>query len=695
VTSTEPGTGELRTGGSLEVLPDADRVAKDGTKAPAWKLVGTSPEPEHKAGFSLVVHPPAVRLSPNLAKLRLVGLGLIGLQLVSVLVYSVIEFQRYALTSDYAFYASAFYQLAHARMPGGFFQNHGELAFALLAPTYWLWPHGPILLWDQDLAVIAAEVVAFCWICEIAGKVRDERMSLLLAGTGLVALLADPWIWWTLAFDFHFETFGALFAVLFAWELHKGRRRAWLWAGLTLLSGDVSATYVIAIAIGALIVSRRWLWGVLAGAAGLVWFAALHALGAQKGSGNLIPLSHLVGTPPPGQTSSLSFLYHLSIGLLRRPDHVLSTIWSERLNAWANVAASGLLGILAPTVLFVPFLVITENSLYDGRVFSQPLFQSIPIYIFGPVGAVMFLVWLAVRRPRLVKVLAAVVIVETIVWGAIWLPRTPHQWIRVSHAAASEINRVSNAMPTGSEVVASQGIGGRFASGHDYVAVVGPGGSVALDGKPVWFFIAPSVGIETAPVASQYAIVAELAGLHARPLVVGSHGIWAYQYTPPPGQKRLALPGLPTSVPAWVLNSSSGTAIRSGPVSKRRVVGSGRSGYLVWGDDWREPTGLAFARAVISGNGPVSVEVWDVTTDTLLARREPPLTARKETILIPFEVPPLHASDTVYQGWGPFSSRPVTPPGDQLEVRIYIPGPGTQATAYSVGISSPKGTVSG
>jgi hypothetical protein len=420
---------------------------------------------------------------------------------------------------------------------------------------------------------------------------------------------------------------------------------------------------------------------------------ALRALRPESGS--LIPLTHLAGTPPPGQITSLSFLYHLSIGLLSRPGHILSVIWSERINAWANLAASGFLGIFAPTVLFVPLLVITENTLYNGRVFSTPLFQSIPIYIFGPVGAVLFLVWLARRHPRVVTVLAAVVIVDMIFWGAIWLPRTPGQWIRVSHAAAGELDSVASGLPAGAEVVASQGVGGRLAAGHDYVAVVGKGGSVPLDGKPVWFVIAPTVGIETAPVASQYAIVADLAGpLHARPLVVGRHGIWAYVYTPPPGQTSLQLPGVPTSVPAWVLNSSSGTPLRTGPTSARRVIGSGGRGYLVWGDDWRQPAGPAVATAVISGTGTVSVEVWDVTTDTLLGRREPPLTAQKEKITIPFEVPPLHPRDAVFQGWGPFSSRPVTPPGDQLEVRIYTPGGGTQATAFSVGISSPGRTSS-
>ncbi|HUC36667.1 MAG TPA: hypothetical protein VMR97_06045 [Acidimicrobiales bacterium] len=633
------------------------------------------------------------RAGQGLALLRRVGCGLLGLQLVSLLVFSAVQFSRYSATSDYAYYSEAWYRFAHFQLPAGFLGNHGEVTFILLAPTYWLWPHGPILLWDQDIAVVAAEVVAFLWICDVVGSRREtsRHMGWLLAGTGLVALLADPWIWWSLAFDFHYETVATLYAVLFARDLLSGRRRAWLWGGMTLLSGDYATTYVVAIGICALVGSRHRLSAAAATASGAVGLVVLHSLGAMRGSGNLAPLTYLAGRQPRGAGHSVSGLVQLSFGLLLRPGHLLEVMWSKRLNAWANLAASGLLGILAPTILFVLLAVITENSLYPGIAFNQPLFQSIPIYVFGPVGAVVFLAWVARRYRWLAAVLAVSVMAETIGWGAVWLPRTPGQWIRVPAAAAAEIDRFEKALPVGAEVVASQGIGGRFAAGHFYVAIVGPGGSVRLAGQPVWFVITPAIGVETAPVASEYALVAELAAdpLQARPVAIG-HGVWSYEYTPPAGQSHFDLPGIPTSVPAWLLHSTSGVAVTSGPPFTWRVVSTGRAGYLVFGGYWREPAGPAVATAELSGHGQVSVEVWDDTTHTLLARIRPPLVGETVKVRIPFEVPKGNPAPEVFHGWGPFRLNPsLPPPGneDELEVRVYTPGPGTKASAYSVGIS--------
>jgi hypothetical protein len=339
-------------------------------------------------------------------------------------------------------------------------------------------------------------------------------------------------------------------------------------------------------------------------------------------------------------------------------------------------------------ILFVPAAVISENSLFPGIAFNQPLFQSTPIYIFVPVGTVMLLAWVAKRYRLLAVGLAVAVIVETIAWGVIWLPRTPNQWIRVPPAAEAKLNQFNRDLPANVEVVASQGIIGRF-SFHPYQEIVGPGGSVHLFGVPVWFALAPSLGVETAPAAFEYALVAELAGpLHARPVVIGD-GIYAYVYTPRAGQTRLRMPGLPTVLPTWVFHSASGVVVTSGPPSKWRVVGSGKSGYLVHGDYWNDPTGPALATAELSGHGLVSVEVWDVATNALLAEQRVNLVGGRVQARVPFNVPTPQPVGGLYHGYGPFAVTPVVGlPGDQLEVRIYDFGSGGKPVALSVGVSS-------
>jgi hypothetical protein len=117
------------------------------------------------------------------------------------------------------------------------------------------------------------------------------------------------------------------------------------------------------------------------------------------------------------------------------------------------------------------------------------------------------------------------------------------------------------------------------------------------------------------------------------------------------------------------------------------MVGRQQAGYLVWGDYWLESAGPAVATAVVSGQGPISVEVWDPTTGTLIARRLSVLTGQKVQVTIPFVVSKPRPELGVFHGFGPFGSSPTTPNGDQIEVRVFTPGPQTQATAFSVGVT--------
>ena len=110
------------------------------------------------------------------------------------------------------------------RLP--FWQDHCEFLMWPLALLYWLWPHGVTLLWVQDACVVGAEAVAFTWMCELAGRQRQKRESQWLAGVGLVLLVANPWTWWTVTWDFHMEPLAVLLAALLAWDLANRRRRA-------------------------------------------------------------------------------------------------------------------------------------------------------------------------------------------------------------------------------------------------------------------------------------------------------------------------------------------------------------------------------------------------------------------------------------------------------------------------------------
>jgi hypothetical protein len=116
--------------------------------------------------------------------------------------WSMLLFSRFALTPDFAQYQQAWYMIAHGTIspldsvqstPFPFWQNHSEFIMWPLAPLYWLWPHGPVLLWVQDAATVAAEAVAFTWICEIAERKAVGRAAAALAAAGLALLLLSTW----------------------------------------------------------------------------------------------------------------------------------------------------------------------------------------------------------------------------------------------------------------------------------------------------------------------------------------------------------------------------------------------------------------------------------------------------------------------------------------------------------------------
>ncbi len=115
------------------------------------------------------------------APLRLVwraSLCLLGLQLIGMLVLSTVQFERFNLTNDFAGYAQAWTAIAHGHLSPfssvfgvPFWQDDFELLMWPLAAFYWIYPHAVALLWLQDLAVVAGEVVVLVWAREV---IRDR-----------------------------------------------------------------------------------------------------------------------------------------------------------------------------------------------------------------------------------------------------------------------------------------------------------------------------------------------------------------------------------------------------------------------------------------------------------------------------------------------------------------------------------------
>jgi Predicted membrane protein (DUF2079) len=618
---------------------------------------------------------------------RRVAYVLLSLKLIAFLTWSFLLYSHFSLTPDSAQYLQAWYLIAHGDLNPydtvgsfSFWQNHAEFIMWPMALLYWVLPNGVHLLWLQDICVVGAEFVAFTWLCEIALRYRGGREAQWLAGAGLVLLAVNPWSWWTVSFDFHSECVAVPFLALLGWDLANGRRRAWVWAVALLACGDVACTYLFGLGLGLVIIGRdaRRRGALLAclGVGGLLLISVIHG---NDGSG-LQSYDYLAG---PSYRPSLG-LSGLAAGIATHPLTILAQLWSKRLDLWANLASSGFLGLAYLPLLPVLVVVTVQNTLYQGYLFSEPLFQSIPIYVLMPVATVGVLGWLTRRYRRAGLVTAAVVTAQAIGWAAVWGPQTPSQWLRVPTSTAATLAAVEARIPASAGVFTSQGVIGRFSSRYDVQSL---GGKLPLQPGQDWFVFAPWAGIETESTSDAMAFAADIADrLHAT-LVTDANGVWAFRWRPPAGLKVLRTSFGTQQLPAWTAPGAAGRAVLTGPPADWHVTSTGREGYVADRLAWQSAPGQYRASVTLSATGPVNVEVWNDTDGALLTRRSLPLTAGIQTITLPVDAVAGYRA-TAYGGWGPFLAKfPDPPSGERLEVRVWSPGGGT-LNVYQARLSS-------
>jgi len=633
-----------------------------------------------------------------LCRVRRVGYVVLGVQLVVFLVWSAILYSRFAVTFDFAAYYQPWFLIAHGHlnpystiMGVPFWQNDSEFLLWALAPIYWITRSGLTLPWLQDVSVVAAEAVAFTWVCELVRQRCRDRDAAWLGGLGLLLLVANPWICWAVSFDAHQEVLCIVFVVLMAWDLSQGRRRAWFWIVPVFAAGAASATYVVGIGLGGVLAGRRsrrmGAGMVLLGLGYSLFVVLIHGDGLVS-----IPRMYGYLAVPGGHTQRNLTLLGLVEGIAGHPLGLLGVLWAKRADMIANLAPGGLLGFGAPIVLPLMVVVLLANCLVPGYQFAEPLHQNIPVYVLVPVGTVAVLCWLLPRHRRLALALAGLAAAQVLGWAAVWGPRIPGQWLRVPAPAAAALTGVEARIPASAEVIVSQGVIGRFSDRTRIYGLLGP---IAIPVRGLtWVVITPTAGIEAASVATSMALIGELAGpLHAT-LVTHGNGVWAFRWTPPASTRQIVPPGGQSPLPAWAAAATAGRPVLDGPVSGWHMAATGTRGYVSDGLEWQEPAGRYLADVALAANGPVNVEVWDDTTSTLLARRTVPSTSGIEQVAMPVSVP--DAPDaTAYAGWGPFRADFNLPPaGQRTEVRVWSPG-GTAVDVYSAYLSPAVGPVPG
>jgi predicted membrane protein DUF2079 len=629
--------------------------------------------------------PPVAPQAP-LQRVRRIGYAVLGLQLGVCLAWSTILYRRFAVTFDFAIFHQAWFLISRGDLNPyntvrdyPFWQDHSTFLMWPLALLFWIWPHGVLLLWLQDVCVVGAEAVTFTWLCEQAQRYRPGPDAAWLSGAGLTLLVVNPWTWWALSWDFHTESLAIPFTALLVWDLANGRRRAWIWVAPLLACGDVAATYLAGIGLGAVLAGRRSRrQGTVLVCLGVAATGLITLLHGNLGSGSGLQAYDYLAAPAPDAPLGLS---GLATGIVSHPQLVVHALWSKRLDIWANLAPTGLLGIGFVWLLPLAAIVMLANTLFVGQLFAGPGFQSVPLYVLLPVGTVAVLGWLARRHRRAALLLTSLVVAQALTWAVVWLPGTPSRWLRVSAPAAATLASIDNRIPGSAEVFASQGIMGRFADRTDIQALYGPG-KLPLNGSGTWFVIAPLAGVETLSTASAMALIGELAGPMHATLVTQANGVWAFRWNPPAGVDTITVPGNSSPLPAWTAAGAAGRAVMTGPVIGWHSTSTGASGYVTDGLAWQEPAGRYDAQVTLSATGPVNVEVWNDTSNMLLARQTVTATTGIQTLTLPVDAATASRAST-NSGWGPFSGLFLPPPpGQRLEVRVWSAG-GAVVNVYS------------
>jgi hypothetical protein len=393
-----------------------------------------------------------------------------------------------------------------------------------------------------------------------------------------------------------------------------------------------------------------------------------------------------------GRRTGATTLGALLGGFVTHVPSIVATAWHRVTDAWANVAPGGVIGLLSPWAAGLALLVVPMNLLSSNGTLAVTSFQYLPVYLLLPLGTVFVLLSLA-RRGRHERTVAlglvGVVVLNALAWAVVWLPQLPAQWLRVQPDAARFLASVESRIPPGADVVASQGIAGRFAD-RKWIFPITGWGQVPVVGHQVWFVLSASAGIETEQAPATDAAIATLARLPAARLVASGFGVWVFTWNRPDGVHSLLLPPSSPVMPAWLTPGSAGRVVMQGPVRTWRVASTGRGGYVVSSDYWREPLGSYQATVVLSATGPVNVEVWNATGNLLLTRREIPTTDGPESFEVPVDNAVFYPTES-FVGVGPLRVQPLNfPVNDQIEVRVWAPS-SSRVTVDDLGLRPSPG----
>ncbi|HLG66472.1 MAG TPA: DUF2079 domain-containing protein [Acidimicrobiales bacterium] len=491
---------------------------------------------------------------------RRVGWVALALQGAGMLALSTVQYGRDALTNDFGGYAQGWWAIAHGNLDPwstlwnvALWKNNGEFLLWPLAVAYPVVPHPAGLLWIQDAVVVLTEVVAFRWVLAALDRARGLARPLatvITLGTA-VLLVANPWAWETIAFDVHFEPVAGLFALLAAYDLWQGRtRRLWWWVPLCLLADALGGLYVAGVGLSGILAGRTTRRpAVLLGVVGLAWFTLMSAIGGAGVGGHTAATAYgyLLGGHP-ARANALDIV----LGILGHPGAVVSHLASRWAVALDFLLPAGLIGVASPWGVGMVLAAFVPAMLAGNLLFFRPVaaFQVWPALPFVLVGTVLVLLRLATHEPAPSRGwsprlgLAALALWAPLAAGrtAAAFPIVPATALAVGATTGAQVATVAASIPADAEVIASEGVVGRFSTRRYAYHLDESDHRFAVHGAPVYVVLTPGQGLGPISLREANAVVAFVTDRLGGHLVSRRDGVTELAWRPVPGVRRVVLP---------------------------------------------------------------------------------------------------------------------------------------------------------
>lgn len=492
-----------------------------------------------------------LRARVSLCSPRAVMVAAALVQLLVLVGLSLLQWSRGALTYDFGLYGQAAWLIAHGHLDPqislnglAFLRNNAELAFWLVGLIAAPFGGNPlVLLLVQDVVLVLTGALALRWVAELAGRFLPTRGGTTrVVALSALAVLCNPWCYESALFDFHTEVLAGLGTVIACRALWRGSARGFvLGALLVVATGTAGAIEGVGLGVAALLMGRgRARAGALVAGGSGAWLALLVGLGlSAQGGGTLsngVGFGYLLGAHP-------------SVGhILAGVPHLLGLLAQRAGTACAFLAPVGLVGAFSRIGLAPVIAVFLPPMAAQSGIFFRPAaaFQVWPVL---PVVLVASIEVMLRARPRL-GAPGRLISLRTLTaaWAALGgiaavsVLGGVGAWLHVSPAAAATLAQARRSAPAPVEVVASQGVIGRFAARSELFAVMSARAEYPVRARAVLFVLAARAGVlQLAPSATER-IERSLALLPGRLVERRANGVLSALWHPPAGIAAITLP---------------------------------------------------------------------------------------------------------------------------------------------------------